>query len=159
MGAIEAIFLFLLFIAIHKNDYAGNYNQKSDPNHNTDKNSINLLQGRHRPTFVVERHQACDEDDHIEDKRHVHVHVDHHADHFAPAIAEAPVISGVVVNPEGYRQKENEVSENEVEYSNGGDRCGAGLHDMNHQAQADDTTEQNHRIDSKEDFVILISLL
>ncbi|TNN86575.1 hypothetical protein EYF80_003345 [Liparis tanakae] len=127
-----------------KVDDARDHDKHRHPQHSTGNQCMNPLEGGHLLSFVVERHQACDEDDHIEDERHVHVDVNHAADRFAPPVAQAPVMSGVVVNPEGHSEKEDEVGEDEVEYSNGGDGCRAELHDVHHQANADGPDEQNH---------------
>lgn len=152
IGAFPSVF------AVGKMDYARDHNEHHDPHHRTEKECMNPMEGGHLLNLAVECHQSCDEDDHIEDKRHIHVDVDHSADHFAPPEAQAPVISRVVVNPEGHSEKEDEVGENEVEYGDGGDGCRAGLHDVHHQAQADCTAEQNHRVDGQEGRVVLISI-
>lgn len=150
--------LFLIVQAIGIIQYERYQNEHHDPHLSTDKERMDPTEGGHLPFFMVECHQACDEDDHIEDKRHIHVDVDHPADHFAPTEAQAPVISCIVVNPEGHSEKEDKVGENEVEHSDGGDGCRAGLHDVYHQAKADGTGEQNHRVDGQEDCVVLIMI-
>lgn len=154
IGGIVGVRALILF-AIGKMDNARDHSKHHHPHHSTDKECVNLLEGGHLLSFEVEHHQACNEDDHIEDKRHVHVDVDHAADHFTPPKAQGPVISGVVVNPKGHSEKEDEVGEDEVEYSDGGYGCSAGLHDVHHQAQTDDTAEQNHRVDDQKGCVVL----
>lgn len=93
---------------------------------------------------VVERQKAGQEDDHVEDKRHVHVHVDHGTDHSAPVRAQVPRFNCVVVNSEGDCEQKYEVGEDQVE---DGDGCGgnrAVFHGVDHQAQASSAAEQNH---------------
>lgn len=123
---------------------ARDHDEHHDPHRSTDEESVELLEGYHKLSVVVERHQACDEDDHVEEEGHVHVDVDHAADHPAQPGAQVPLMIGVIVNPEGHGQEEDEVGEDEVEYGYGGDGCGAEPYDVHHQAQADDATEQNH---------------
>ena len=82
--------------------------------------------------------------------------VDHAADHFTPLHAQFPVNSCVIVYPEGHGEEEDEVGEDEVEYSDGGHGCLAGPYDVDHQAQADGTAEQNHRVDDHEDIVRIL---
>lgn len=154
-GIVPVQALFPSAFAIGKIDYARDHDKHHHPHHSTDEECMNPPEGGHLFSFVVEHHQACNEDDHIEDKRHVHVDVDHAADHFTTPEAQAPAMSCVIVNPEGHSEEEDEVGEDEVEYSDGGDGCRAGLHDVYHQAQADGSAEQNHRVDGQEDCVVL----
>lgn len=93
---------------------------------------MHFVQGVHFLTFAVESYQTHDEDDNIENKRHVHVDVDHGADNATPPYTEAPGFICIIVNPEGYSEEEDEVGEDEVEYGNGDDGCRAGLHDVRH---------------------------
>lgn len=98
---------------------------------------MHLAEGDHLLSLVVERQQAHDNDDHIEDEGHIHVGVNHQTDHFAKIKVEVPFMNGIVVYPERHGEKEDKVCKDEIVHSDGG--CGhlAGLHDVNHQAEAD----------------------
>lgn len=106
---------------------------------------------------VVERHHACYQDDHIENKRHVHVDVDHAADHFTPSMTKIPVISDIVVDPKGHSGEEEEMGKDEVKNGDGGDGRRAGPYDVNHQTQAYSATEQDYGVDGQQDIVVLRS--
>ncbi len=158
-ATIRVRVLILSVFAVGKTDYARARDKHHDPHRSTDEERMNPPEAGHLLSFVVEHHQARNEDDHIEDKRHVHVDVDHAADHFTPPETHSPVLSRVIVDPEGHSKEEDEVGKDEVEDCNGGGGRRAGLHDVHHQAQADGSAEQNHRVDSQEDCVVLISII
>lgn len=84
------------------------------------------------------------------------MHVDHAADHSAPFEAQVPVMCGVVVNPEWYREEKDEVCKNEVEDSGGRDGCGGGLHNMRGQTQADETADKNHNVNAHKNRVVVV---
>lgn len=137
-------------------DYARDHDEHHHPHRGADHERVDPLEGGLPLLFVVKSPEAHDEDDDVEDEGHVHVDVNHAADHFAPTDAEAPLVIGVIVNPERHGEEEDKVGEDEVENSYGGDGRGAGLHDVHHQAEADGPAEQNHAVDDQEGCAVLI---
>lgn len=134
------------------------HHQHNHPQEGAAKQRVDPPELRLVHTLAVERHQARDEDDDVQDEGHVHVDVDHAADHPAPELAQHPVGGGVVVDPKGHGDQEEEVGEDEVEHGHRGDGRGAGLEDVRHQAQADGAGEQHHRVDGEQGIVVLIAV-
>lgn len=118
--SVAAIASSFWLFAVGKMDDTRDHNKHSEPHESAQKESMNPLEVHHPVSFVVESQQPGDEDDHIENKRHIHVDVDHATDHFAPPPAQAPAISCIIVNSKGHREEEDEVGKDEVEYSDGG---------------------------------------
>lgn len=81
--------------------------------------------------------------------------VDHAADHFTPSLPQIPLMSGIIIYSEGHCEKEDEVSKDQVQHSDGGGGKCAGFHDVYHQAQANGTGEENHRVDDEKECVVL----
>lgn len=142
-------------VAIVKVQHAWDHQEHQHPHHHADEDGVAPVEGDLAPRPAVERDLPRDQDDDIEDERHVHVDVDHRADHPAPPAAHGPVMGGVVVDPEGHGEEEDEVGEDQVQHGDGGTGGDAGLHHVHHQAQADGAAEQNHGVDGEENGVVL----
>lgn len=156
IAAAEALVVHLR--PVGEVDDARRHHQHRHPQEGAAEQGMDPPELRLVHALVVERHQAHDEDDDVEDEGHVHVDVDHAADHPAPGVAQQPVVSGVVVDPKGHGDQEEEVGEDEVEHSHRGDGRGAGLEDVRHQAQADGAGEQHHRVDGHQGMVVLMAV-
>lgn len=153
--AMRGVLRAAVHFAIVKVYDAWENQEHQHPHHNADEDGVDPVEGDLALRPAVERDQAQDQDDHVEDERHVHVDVDHGTDHPAPPTAHVPVIGGMVVNPEGHGEEEDEVGEDEVQHSNGGTGGDAGLHHVHHQAQANGAAEQDHGVDGQESGVVL----
>lgn len=101
IAKVEASGAIRVHVSVDRSCDTKDSNKHRYPQYSTGNEYMNSAEGAGLLTFEVERPQAHDEDDDIEGEGHVHVDVDHGAHQLTPPVSQAPVLSCIIVNPEG----------------------------------------------------------